>query len=116
MKDSSWSVGKGYSCLREETPHGFDIAIEGDVVTRHGNVWATSFVSSGDKHELTRMDFVFSGRCYSRTFDKFFTKRGLATKAKKFAEEVVKTAPKPRKDYYDCILQGEEACGRVYST
>lgn len=83
MKDTNWSVGKGYSCIQTRLNY-----LEGDVATKHGLVWCYS--ENSPRFAYTRMDFVFSGRCYSRTFDKFFTKRGLAAKAKRFAEEVVK--------------------------
>lgn len=91
----SWSVGKGYSTVQTHSSW-----LDGDVATKHGLVWCYS--QSGNPY--TRLDFVFLGRCYSRTFDRFYTKRGVAKKAKEFAEEVVKSSKKSLEYRVDSYL------------
>ena len=82
--DDSLSVGSGWSNLKEATG-GWTCGI---IITGHGIV---SAYAQGDKNSLyvTRLDFVFKGRFYMRTFnDKKYSHRGIATKAKQFAREI----------------------------
>lgn len=64
--------------------HGITI---GCVPTRHG------FVSVyGQYPDFAELQIVIDGRCYSRTFKRGFSNRGLVTKAAEFAEDIAKGA------------------------
>ncbi len=83
----SWAIGKGYSRLTDRKA-GYT---EGVVVTPHGMVWA---YAQGDEHwnHITRLDFSIDGRVHARTIEKKLTHRGIATKARQFAAEMVENS------------------------
>lgn len=57
------------------------------VETLQGYVYACStFYEKSYKHSMLRM--IKDGKVHYRTFDKFYTTRGLVTKAKQFAKDL----------------------------
>jgi hypothetical protein len=83
--DANWVVGKqGYN-RTEERREGW---LDGEVATPWGFV--VCYAQGSEKHRHhTRLDFIHNGRLYSRNFSgKRFTKRGIKTKAMKFAKEI----------------------------
>lgn len=57
--------------------------ISGEVLTPHGIVAAYSEI------ENAQLDFVWRGRLYLRCIERGYTAKGLARKARQFADEVV---------------------------
>lgn len=57
--------------------------LEGDVLTPHG------IVSAYSGPGFSYLDFVWNGRFYRRTILRAYTAKGLARKARQFADEVV---------------------------
>jgi len=93
-EDDSRAVGPGYSGIEDH-----DIYAEGLVGTAYGFVDCYSeddmcrygfFI--GVK-PILRLDFIWQGGLYTRTWQKQFTPRGLARKAHAFAREVVQNNP-----------------------
>lgn len=88
ITNSDWKISRsGHSHI--ENRNGWT---EGSVFTQHGIV---SVYAQGDKENcyVTRLDFVWNGRCYSRTYNgKRYSPRGIKTIARKFAEEIAKGA------------------------
>lgn len=86
--DDTMAVSRAYSCIsvRKE---GWT---EGTVKTPHGIVCV--YAQGDDTHsDHSRLDFVWCGRLYMRNFSgKRYTPRGLARKAREFAETVAKNA------------------------
>ena len=85
IDDSSFSIGNGFS--RIEIRH--EGWTDGEVVTPHGIV---SIYAQGDKKYdcHTRLDFAHNGRFFVRFFSgKRYSKRGIVTKAKEFAREII---------------------------
>lgn len=78
--DDGWAVGNGYSVIHNRT----DSWNDGVVFTPHGIVRVFFYGNSSG------LDFAFRGRVHRRTFEgKRYTRRGIVTKAKQFAKEIV---------------------------
>ena len=86
--DSSWPTGRGYSIIerRQYTTLGGECLewTDGEVITPDGIVT----VLAQNNPDLSRLDYVFEGRVYSRSYRKRYSSRGLVTKAKQFAREI----------------------------
>lgn len=82
--DDSFSIGQGFNRVRENSS-GWT---SGVVVTPHGMVDA--YAQGDDKHfHMTRLDFVWKGRVYVRTYhNKRYSPRAISSKAKKFSEGI----------------------------
>jgi hypothetical protein len=82
MNEWKYNVGRGHSCLTDNrgwtegvvfTPHGIvEVYAQGDDVHRHS----------------TRLRFFKDGYVYCRLWNKRYSHRGIATKAKQFAKEL----------------------------
>ena len=87
--DSSWPIGRGYSIIqhrRYKPRWGEELEwIAGEVITPDGIV----FVMAQSNPNLSRLDYAFEGRVYSRSYRKRYSSRWLVTKAKQFAREIV---------------------------
>ena len=87
--DDSFAVGKGWGGSHIELNKEYNY-LDGDVITPQGIVLV---YAQGDKEAFhaSRLDFVWRGRYYVRNFEKRYTPRGLVTKAKQFAKEIVES-------------------------
>ena len=85
-REYSWAVGKCPFNRSTERKEGWtDI----DVITPHGFV--TGYAQGDETHtHHTCLDFFYGGRVHTRSFDKRYSVRGIATKAMQFAEETVR--------------------------
>lgn len=85
MYEYGYSIGKGRGRVSERK-EGWT---EGDVVTPHGIV--SVYAQGDDKNVfITRLDFAWKGRMHIRSFQgKRYSPRGIVTKAKAFAKEIV---------------------------
>lgn len=82
--NDSCSIGGGWSNIKR---HGSD-SISGIVITTQGIV---EIYAQGNEEYIyaSRLNFAWKGRMYLRTFDKRYSPRGIVTKAKQFAKEIV---------------------------
>lgn len=96
MQQYHFSIGKGFSRLEDRKLEGGESWIDGSVVTRFGIVLA---YSQGDKKSFhhTSLEFAYKGFVQVRSFDKRYTKRGIARLAKQFAEDVFLRAGRLKK-------------------
>lgn len=83
--DDSMTVNRAFSRI-EVRKEGWT---DGEVLTPHGIV--SVYAQGDDDHRPhTRLDFVHNGRLYMRNYPgKRYSPRGLVTKAREFAEEIV---------------------------
>lgn len=88
IQDSSFAVGRGWSRVRTHDTGDAETYNEGTVITPHGFV--DVYAQGDDKYlRVSRLDFIWCGRFYTRRFEKTrLTPRGLARAAKKFAAEI----------------------------
>lgn len=86
INNDSMSVGTGFSRIEDR---GW--WLDGEVATDYGFV---TVYAQGDSNNFaySRLDFIANGRLYMRTFDKRYTARGLAMKARQFAREIVESS------------------------
>ena len=97
MRDQNWAVGKrGYLNWTPGTRrNGWD---QGDLYSPYGIV---SVYAQGDDRfkPHTRLDFVKDGRCYTRSFDRRYSRRYCKTLALRFAKQMTEFAdPTPDKE------------------
>lgn len=69
-----------------------DVYIRGPVLTPRGIV----LVHMMTKNPVARFEFVWQGRLYMRNIHRGYTAKGLARKARQFADEVVGRARQER--------------------
>jgi hypothetical protein len=69
-------VGEGWSQLSET-----DEEIKGSVATSHGYV----MVYANREHNMSNFTFIYKGKAYELSIEKYYTPRGLVTKAKRWA-------------------------------
>lgn len=83
----SWNLGgRCYSCTDTTTTDSGYIKITGVVHTPHGSVEVFSCATS---EPWSRLRMSHAGRVYHHTVTGYaYTKRGLCTKARQFAQEV----------------------------
>jgi hypothetical protein len=68
-----------------------DYPMEGAVVTRHGIVYVRAVEEKkGWPNEKTVLLFAYGGFYYRRIIFKLYTRRGLATVARRYGEEIVR--------------------------
>jgi len=75
--NDKWCKGKA-SSVWVETPFGYVCCSSNSNINK----------STNKKYESTRLDIIKDGRMYFRYFNKFYTPRGLVTKAKQFANDL----------------------------
>ncbi|MFZ5698760.1 MAG: hypothetical protein ACOY9J_08630 [Pseudomonadota bacterium] len=86
--DDTLAVSRAYSRISVRN-EGWT---EGTVLTPHGIVIVYAHGDESHSHH-SRLDFIWCGRLYMRNFSgKRYSPRGLARKAREFAETVAKTA------------------------
>ena len=88
--DQSYELVEAIACLREEH-YGEGHGLAGHITTADGIVQANAWTWSGIglPDDYSDLEIVVGGRRFTRAFDgKAYTKRGLVTKAKKFAREM----------------------------
>ena len=84
IEDESRSVGNGYSRVRKHAK-GWTT---GEVVTPHGFVLVSADGCDKVLHR-TSLSIALAGRLHTRVFyNKRYTYRGIALKAKQFAKEI----------------------------
>lgn len=85
--DHEYANEQVYGCgLMERPGSGLNsVYVDGLVATRWGYVSVYSEKISNRKY--TRLAIIFDGRLYERRWRKYFTPRGLVTKARQFAED-----------------------------
>ncbi len=67
---------------------------EGVVCTKHGIVWVYAQGRDGGNDHHSRLDFVYRGRLYMRSFNNVrFSRLSLARMAVKFAKEIAGRHP-----------------------
>ena len=83
IQEYDYSIGNGYSSVRDRK-EGWT---EGNVLTPQGIV---TVYAQGDKNEFhhTSLEMVVDGRVYHRQWNKRYTKRGIARKAREFARDL----------------------------
>jgi len=92
--NDNWDVGRVRGCIETRTYRNgnrddlMDTYLDGTVITPHGYVEVMAYTYPN--FSVTRLDFIWKGRMYSRSFrSKRYSKRYCVTLAKKFAEDVV---------------------------
>jgi hypothetical protein len=86
MRQYHFGLGTGWSRMRDcNESHG--AWIEGSVLTIFGIVLAYSQGGNGNANHTT-LEFVCNRRCYVRSWERRYTKRGVSRLAKQFAEDV----------------------------
>lgn len=92
--NDSWAIDKCWGRLETRkynnmmaNPPAEETYLEGEVVTPHGYVTVLAYTYPD--RSLTRMDFIWNGRIYSRTFQKRYSKRYIVTLGRRFVEDVV---------------------------
>jgi hypothetical protein len=86
----SYALGRPTILLAKTLcPHG-EYYLRGTVATYDGivSIYTEPPSEKNDCHGYTVLGFVMQGRCYERTFDRFYTERRLVTLAKRFAHDV----------------------------
>ena len=73
----SWCTAQGVNDTRFE---------HGAIITEYGIVEATIWVGCN-----CDLKFVYNQKVHARSFDKAYSRRGLITKAKQFAREIVQS-------------------------
>lgn len=63
--------------------------LDGSVFTPDGIVHAYAQGSGSSIFPHTKLDFVWKNTVYSKSFNKRYSKRGIAMLARKFAKEIV---------------------------
>jgi len=76
--------------LLENAPliRGYEYRICGYVMTKHTIVKAQSVKMNFGRIEMTILNLVKGGRHYKRVYYKAYTKRGVAMKAREFADAI----------------------------
>ena len=83
ITEYDYAVGQGWNSVKDN-PNGWT---DGTVKTPHGMV--DVYAQGDDKHRhVTQLIFQSRGRVYVRTFEKRYTHRGIARKAKELAREI----------------------------
>lgn len=90
---TSYGLYGGYNSLTREDSDG-SFVVDGYAGTHNGfvRVYSSKTIESGDA--WTVLDFIFQGRIFSYSEEKFYQPRYLVTLAKRFAEEVVQQETK----------------------
>ena len=88
MIDRTFSVGKGHSIWI----HSGEEYKQGYIFTKFGIVDAAAENSSSLQY--SRLDFIWGERCYSRQYQKAYSRTWLSRLARSFAKEV---ADNPKK-------------------
>jgi len=85
-EDFSFSIGTGFS----NWDIGNDDYDSGVINTINGIV---SAYAQGDKEAFhsTQLRFVKNGRCHNRSWDKRYSRRGMAKLAREFSKEISKS-------------------------
>jgi len=88
-RDESHAI-LGNRGLLENAPliGGYEYRISGYVMTKHTIVKTQSVKMDFGKIELTILNLVKGGRHYKRVYYKAYTKRGVAMKAREFADAI----------------------------
>ena len=88
-RDESHAI-LGNRGLLENSPliKGYEYRIAGYVMTKHTIVKAQSVKMNFGKIEMTILHLVNDGRHHKRVYHKAYTKRGVAMKAREFAEAI----------------------------
>lgn len=89
-------ASRGVEEMKEDKKYKWDNVNHNIFMGRSGwtgwvsSPWGLVVVYSMEGFEtvLTRLRFIHKNEMYERTFDRTFTKRGLITKARTFAEEI----------------------------
>ena len=68
--------------------NGYKSRISGYVMTKHTIVKAQAVKMGFGKIEMTILNLVKNGRHYKRVYHKAYTRRGVAMKAREFADSV----------------------------
>src|ERR1035437_10347619 len=63
--------------------------LDGDVVTHCGIVSVQAEQGSNNRKGFTRLDFALDGKLHIRTYQKFYSKRGISLLAGRFAQDVI---------------------------
>jgi len=83
IQEYNYSVGRGYSSVCDRK----DGWTDGEVLTPQGIVLA--YAQGGEKQfHHTSLRMVVNGRVYHRSWNKRYTKRGIARKAREFARDL----------------------------
>jgi hypothetical protein len=90
MQDWIFKVGNSINRIATHDSSDGGTWNDGTILTEYGMVDCMAQGSSNFTPH-SRFDFVHKGKCYSRSYDRRFTKRGLSMIAKRFAKEISET-------------------------
>ncbi len=81
--ESSWAIGTSYANWQMSL-EDYDV---GEVNTPYGII-SVYMQGCDDYQQITRLDFVVDGICYTRTWDRRYSRKYVVTLAKRFAAEI----------------------------